>query len=574
MFAPPGMSRFEDFSVSSTAPERITIYDDDRAVTLEATRGSDAAPAVEREFGRLRFPGGDVSAAGAHVYVLRGAGSLVRVEPDGAVERSPVCDTPLEMFWNDEQRRFTTICSPDDAARVEAVSTSADGSDRRVVAFTFRRGGYPEKPRFVHDPVSGRVAIVATNVIHVIDPSAGAEAYSVAAPGHIADVAIDDSSGDVFAAYSHADHGGGIERFNIRTGKPVTSSPRFAAGGIVLSTEALVLGNEMPAAPPARLDPPGIRSPAQLAPLADGSFLVRELLSPKIGRLRDGVYTQEDLLPQASMALVRGGDGNLWLLELSDGTGWRIARREPSGRITEFRIGNETPQNIVASGDGLYWIIGGNRSPKVGHLTYDGAMSVLNVALPKSADGFDFITGLAGDATGGFFVSLEQQVVHYDSRGKLTRTIPLRSSLFDGSPNLSSLDDGSIAVTFARKLLIIDRGGRQRIYFPALGLPEPPLPSPDDAPQAQVTANFPPSGPDCALKDIALGPRGSVWGICHNAIVDIEADGKIRRYHLPYEQSSPASLVRGSDGSMWFAETTQSRIGRITPAGELREIGI
>jgi streptogramin lyase len=136
-------------------------------------------------------------------------------------------------------------------------------------------------------------------------------------------------------------------------------------------------------------------------------------------------------------------------------------------------------------------------------------------------------------------------------------------------PKLFELDGGRVAVANATRLFVVSRDDTTRVYFPALGLP--PLHRKIGS-DFGTSNEFSPAG--CALGDVTSGAANSIWGVCDNTIVEIAADGTVRRHQVPFEQSAPASLFRGPDGSIWFVETTQSKIGCISPDGKLHEIPI
>ena len=43
----------------------------------------------------------------------------------------------------------------------------------------------------------------------------------------------------------------------------------------------------------------------------------------------------------------------------------------------------------------------------------------------------------------------------------------------------------------------------------------------------------------------------------------------VTEFPLPVESSSPLGIATGPDGNVWFTEVAGSRIGRVTPAGQV-----
>src|SRR2546423_1206535 len=56
-----------------------------------------------------------------------------------------------------------------------------------------------------------------------------------------------------------------------------------------------------------------------------------------------------------------------------------------------------------------------------------------------------------------------------------------------------------------------------------------------------------------------------------NRIGRATGDGAIREFSIPTPRSSTAHLVGMPDGSVWFAENGASRIGHVTPQGQITE---
>lgn len=79
--------------------------------------------------------------------------------------------------------------------------------------------------------------------------------------------------------------------------------------------------------------------------------------------------------------------------------------------------------------------------------------------------------------------------------------------------------------------------------------------------------------------DITLGPDGNLWitkrdDLGQDAILRVTPSGQVTAFPLPAENgqtSGPGAITVGPDGNLWFTENYSSRIGRMTPAGEVTE---
>jgi streptogramin lyase len=90
------------------------------------------------------------------------------------------------------------------------------------------------------------------------------------------------------------------------------------------------------------------------------------------------------------------------------------------------------------------------------------------------------------------------------------------------------------------------------------------------------TAHGPSYG--CTPTTITTGPDGNLWftEAAGNKIGRITPAGSIREFPLPTTCNDsmgcgPAGITAGPDGALWFTETIGNKIGRITPAGRIQE---
>lgn len=98
-------------------------------------------------------------------------------------------------------------------------------------------------------------------------------------------------------------------------------------------------------------------------------------------------------------------------------------------------------------------------------------------------------------------------------------------------------------------------------------------------PSGAVT-EFPLSKPEAGPTAIVAGPEGDIWFTEHGSgkkegrgetIARITPGGVITEYTTRLKESGPEDITLGPDGNLWFTESQHSRIGRITPSGELAE---
>jgi streptogramin lyase len=74
---------------------------------------------------------------------------------------------------------------------------------------------------------------------------------------------------------------------------------------------------------------------------------------------------------------------------------------------------------------------------------------------------------------------------------------------------------------------------------------------------------------------LTVGPEGAIWFTeqALDVVGSMTANGQVTRFQLP-QYAHPDDIATGSDGNLWFTQqgADAASIGRITPAGELRDI--
>ena len=105
-----------------------------------------------------------------------------------------------------------------------------------------------------------------------------------------------------------------------------------------------------------------------------------------------------------------------------------------------------------------------------------------------------------------------------------------------------------------------------------------------DGGQVTVSTNFPqppgsfqefviPPATGHSLILITAGPDDALWfaDSFQNSIGRITTAGAVSSFPLPTASSGPAGIATGADGNIWFTEQVASRIGRLTPSGTFTE---
>ncbi len=206
--------------------------------------------------------------------------------------------------------------------------------------------------------------------------------------------------------------------------------------------------------------------------------------------------------------IAAGRDGNLWFTEVDLG---RIGRMSPTGTIHEFSVRGTPPTDIQATSNGTVWFAS-SYDNMVG--TIDGNGRVRTYRLPRT-----FAWGGGGP-----------QAIAADAKGNLWFSMP-NTGGEGGGPG--SLPEG---------------GGIGRIDW------------------AGHVLLFPTQGmyPSC----IAVDHQANVWfgSFRRNVLGRMTANGTLESYALPGKESTVTDLTVGGDGSIWFADMENNRIGRFRPS--------
>jgi virginiamycin B lyase len=92
------------------------------------------------------------------------------------------------------------------------------------------------------------------------------------------------------------------------------------------------------------------------------------------------------------------------------------------------------------------------------------------------------------------------------------------------------------------------------------------------------TYNITPNNWQNVPEDITVGGDGKLWFTQFNAIQqtiyeisNITLNGTITQYDTPNTNAGPGSPILAGDGNVWFSEAYAAQLGRVTPAGHIKE---
>jgi virginiamycin B lyase len=250
--------------------------------------------------------------------------------------------------------------------------------------------------------------------------------------------------------------------------------------------------------------------------------------------------------------ITAGPDGNLWFTaSTAVGDISRIGRITPAGQISEFALPPGIPLEIVAGPDGNLWFT--EEFGKLGRVTPAGQLT--EFPLPMTS-GYPDSIAVGPDGNLWFTENPGNQIGRMTPAGQLTEfPLPNPKSI----PNeITAGPDGNLWFTE-----YVDSGGR--FTGNQIGRMTP---------TGQLT-EFPLSTPGSSPAGITAGPDGNLWftecsipasgGACNDSRIGrITPAGQISEFALPRPTSTPYRITAGPDGNLWFAEEHPGAIGRIT----------
>jgi virginiamycin B lyase len=231
--------------------------------------------------------------------------------------------------------------------------------------------------------------------------------------------------------------------------------------------------------------------------------------------------------------------GDLWF---TDPAANEIGEIQPNATVSWFKasiVGDERDALSPGPGGGIWFTESTAR--KVGHITSTGALREFTVPLPPA---------------------------HPPSTGPLGFGPPLETSDLPGPGSITAGPDGNIWFTNGGSDVGVSGvyGGQIDRITPAGTVSEYQIPSPNSEPN-----------------DLVAGPDGNLWfteSTLHGGVIGrITPGGTITTFVLPEvhgQVSETFGIAAGRDDALWFTDQLRgpepwtSRIGRITPAGDIR----
>jgi len=238
--------------------------------------------------------------------------------------------------------------------------------------------------------------------------------------------------------------------------------------------------------------------------------------------------------PQISARwMTSGPDGAIWFTDTNNA----IGRITNSGQINLFyNSGIDLPQDIVTGPDGALWFTS-DQNNEIGRITTAGVVTMF--ADPSISSPYGITVGPDGAL---WFTNFSG-----DSIGRITTTGAVSSYPIPGANNspagIVTGPDGALWFTNANS----DSIGRITV-------------------DGTVT-NVYPTGTDAL--DIVVGPDQNLWFTNYwqaGSIGFITTSGSVQILQSEYVDS-PAEMVLGPDGALWFASRFTNSVVRVTTAG-------
>lgn len=301
------------------------------------------------------------------------------------------------------------------------------------------------------------------------------------------------------------------------------------------------------------------KGPIYIVSGPDGNMWFTERIADRIGRISTaGVLTEFPVVANSNpWDIAVGPDGNLWYTEdhgVSSSAVWRITTAGVTSKIVvsgDFSL----PRGIATGSDGNLWLV------QLSNSSDSYRDSVLRVT--PSGDSTKFSTGITSGVGGSRPINMVAGLAGdvWFTEGVYGRgQIGLIHS--DGHLSIMSgyhpdYDVGSVAAGLDGSLYLGDFGKITK--FTTAG--EAVVYSLSDAGTGWIYG-------------IATSPDGSLWFVDHtnDRIGRVAPGGSISYFATGISLNAGIyGLVAGSDGNIWFTENAGNRIGKLTPQGVVTE---
>lgn len=248
----------------------------------------------------------------------------------------------------------------------------------------------------------------------------------------------------------------------------------------------------------------------------------------------------------ADRGIAVADDGSVWFTEITSN---KIGRIGPTGEVSEYSLPDPTryPRGIVQGPDRGIWFTE-EMTQSVGRMSLDGKLSQFPVATMSGATPWDIAAGPDGNV---WFTDPSNSSPSEAAVGYITPGGQVTTFVVGGSPNfIASGPDGRMwfGGGFSNGAAIGRVSGLGKVDYLRL---------------------------DGNVEAMAKGPDGKLWiSRSHMPagtfdLVSINAAGTIQNYALPSNASALHLAV--ANGSLWFTDLRNSRIGKITVSGTVTE---
>jgi streptogramin lyase len=295
-------------------------------------------------------------------------------------------------------------------------------------------------------------------------------------------------------------------------------------------------------------------SPIRLASGGVIEYPVPDPIGPGAGCFGCGLASLGDI--------VTGSDGNLWFTNAGQ---YKVGRMTPSGAITQFDLPAMVggPSRITKGPDGNIWIttnaLGQGKQDWIVRLGRDGSVTQFQAGTGSGNSGtspWGITSGPDGNLW--FTEASANRIGRMTPGGVLTE---FRIPTFESSP-------GAIVAGPDGNLWFLETHWRN----PAVAR----------ITTAGVVTEYPLGGSvDDQLqpRGIVAGQDGNLWlsqphpSASQGEIVRVTPNGILKAFPMP-KGTRPTGIARGPDGNVWFTDWTGNTIGRISPAGDLRQFAL
>lgn len=292
---------------------------------------------------------------------------------------------------------------------------------------------------------------------------------------------------------------------------------------------------------------------------SDGNLWFVEQGANKIGSVTTSGSFHEYHIPTSdsgASAIVGGPDGALWFTE---GQAGQIGRVTTSGSFAELKLSAQyaRPSNITVGSDKNLWFTESQSAGIMGRVDLheipgsDPVYSTIALSLGKNRPQLgvpqQFPLSIIADDLKGHAIKGA-----YPNPIRLTTSDSRNAAL---SESVVKSSTASVDVLFSghytdAAISANARGGGS--ISPATVIPSAPKEKPL---------------PDAGY-GVAAGPNDTVW-IClaNGSMARYSTNGSVKTFSVTTSFSNGCSMLEGPDGNVWFTDSSNYRIGKITPAG-------